>query len=104
MSRWVVLGVDKARTGPLTDDGIGIAVGLLHTGTTYSDDISALLRLQTTKDRPPYPKPQGNNQSHDRRTGDGDGPAYNIGRHGQWQRTEKMNRGSDLQYAQHPAP
>ena len=55
-----MLAVDKARTGPLTDDGIGIAVGLLHTGRTYSDDISALLRLQTTKDRPPDPEPQGN--------------------------------------------
>ena len=83
MSRWVVLGVDKARTGPLTDDGIGIAVGLLHTGTTYSDDISALLRLQTTKDRPPDSKPQSNHQSHGRTTGDGNGPAYNLGRHRQ---------------------
>ena len=34
--------VDKVRTGPISEDGSGVAVGLLHTGTSYSDDLSAL--------------------------------------------------------------
>ena len=45
-----------------------------------------LLRLQTTKVRPPAPKPQGNHQSHRRATGDGNWPAYNLGHHRQGQR------------------
>lgn len=32
--------VDKTRTAKLTEDGTGVAVGLLHTGTSYADDIS----------------------------------------------------------------
>jgi len=32
--------VDKGRTGPLTPDGAGIAVAVLHTGRTYADDLS----------------------------------------------------------------
>jgi hypothetical protein len=32
--------VDKARTSKLTEDGTGITVGLLHTGSSYADDIS----------------------------------------------------------------
>lgn len=32
--------VDKARTSQLTEDGIGVTVGLLHTGSSYADDIS----------------------------------------------------------------
>lgn len=32
--------VDKARTGELTPDGAGIAVGVLHTGRSYADDLS----------------------------------------------------------------
>jgi putative restriction endonuclease len=32
--------VDKARTRQLTPDGTGVSVGLLHTGTAYSDDLS----------------------------------------------------------------
>ena len=31
--------VDKARTAPLTADGVGITVGVLHTGITYADDL-----------------------------------------------------------------
>lgn len=30
--------VDKQRTADLTEDGYGLAVGLLHTGSTYPDD------------------------------------------------------------------
>lgn len=32
--------VDKTRTSKLTEDGIGVTVGLLHTGSSYADDIS----------------------------------------------------------------
>ena len=32
--------VDKARTSDLTEDGFGVTVGLLHTGSSYQDDIS----------------------------------------------------------------
>ncbi len=32
--------VDKARTSKLTEDGTGVTVGLLHTGSSYADDIS----------------------------------------------------------------
>jgi putative restriction endonuclease len=32
--------VDKARTGSLTEDGTGVTVGLLHTGSSYADDLS----------------------------------------------------------------
>lgn len=32
--------VDKARTGSLTKDGTGATVGLLHTGSSYADDLS----------------------------------------------------------------
>lgn len=32
--------VDKARTGDLTSDGVGIAVSVLHTGQSYADDLS----------------------------------------------------------------
>jgi len=32
--------VDKARTGELTPDGAGIAVSVLHTGSTYPDDLT----------------------------------------------------------------
>ena len=32
--------VDQARTGSLTEDGNGIAVGLLHTGRSYPDELS----------------------------------------------------------------
>lgn len=31
--------VDQQRTGPLTPGGVGIAVGVLHTGKTYADDL-----------------------------------------------------------------
>jgi putative restriction endonuclease len=33
--------VDKARTAPLTLTGTGITVGVLHTGSSYADDLSA---------------------------------------------------------------
>jgi hypothetical protein len=33
--------VDTARTGALTDDGVGVTVGVLHTGQHYPDDLSA---------------------------------------------------------------
>ena len=32
--------MDKARTGSLTEDATGVTVGLLHTGTSYADDLS----------------------------------------------------------------
>ncbi len=32
--------VDKARTGELTPDGVGVAVGVLHTGSSYADDLT----------------------------------------------------------------
>ncbi len=32
--------VDKARTASLTEDGTGVTVGLLHTGSSYADDLS----------------------------------------------------------------
>ncbi len=32
--------VDKARTGSLTDGGTGVTVGLLHTGSSYADELS----------------------------------------------------------------
>ncbi len=32
--------VDKARTGSLTEDATGVTVGLLHTGSSYADDLS----------------------------------------------------------------
>jgi hypothetical protein len=32
--------VDQKRTGSLTGDGSGVAVGVLHTGQTYADDLS----------------------------------------------------------------
>lgn len=32
--------VDKIRTAELTEDGTGVTVGLLHTGSSYADDIS----------------------------------------------------------------
>jgi putative restriction endonuclease len=32
--------VDKVRTAPCTDDGMGVSVGLLHTGRHYADDLS----------------------------------------------------------------
>lgn len=32
--------VDKSRTGSLTEDGAGTTVGLLHTGSSYADDLS----------------------------------------------------------------
>lgn len=32
--------VDKARTGQITENGDGITVAVLHTGTTYADDLS----------------------------------------------------------------
>jgi hypothetical protein len=32
--------VDKARTGRASDDGGGVTVGLLHTGSSYPDDLS----------------------------------------------------------------
>ncbi len=31
---------DKARTHGLTENGVGVTVGLLHTGKTYADDLS----------------------------------------------------------------
>ncbi len=31
--------IHKTRTGPLTKDGSGVTVGLLHTGTSYADDL-----------------------------------------------------------------
>jgi hypothetical protein len=31
---------DKARTGPITKDGEGITVGVLHTGSSYADDLA----------------------------------------------------------------
>jgi putative restriction endonuclease len=33
--------VDKARTAELTPDGIGVAVGVLHTGRSYADDLTS---------------------------------------------------------------
>jgi putative restriction endonuclease len=30
--------VDKARTAAITDDGSGVTVGVLHTGSSYADD------------------------------------------------------------------
>src|SRR5262245_40542716 len=32
--------VDKARTSKLTPDGVGVTVSVLHTGSTYADDLS----------------------------------------------------------------
>jgi hypothetical protein len=32
--------VDKARTGQSTQDGEGITVGVLHTGSSYADDLA----------------------------------------------------------------
>jgi hypothetical protein len=32
--------VNKARTGAITDDGVGVTVSLAHTGTVYDDDLS----------------------------------------------------------------
>ena len=32
--------VDKTRTGSLTQEGIGVTVGLLHTGKVYADDLA----------------------------------------------------------------
>jgi putative restriction endonuclease len=32
--------VDKERTEPLTDDGCGVTVAVLHTGSSYADDLS----------------------------------------------------------------
>jgi hypothetical protein len=32
--------VDKVRTAPLVESGSGVAVGLLHTGSSYADDLS----------------------------------------------------------------
>jgi len=32
--------VDKRRTSRITPDGAGVAVGLLHTGSSYPDDLS----------------------------------------------------------------
>ncbi len=32
--------VDKARTSSLTNNGTGVTVGLLHTGTAYADDLT----------------------------------------------------------------
>jgi len=40
--------VDKARTGDLTPDGMGVAVSVLHTGGSYADDLSADSLLSTT--------------------------------------------------------
>src|SRR5262245_42611566 len=33
--------VDKTRTRSLTPEGVGITVGILHTGSSYADDLSA---------------------------------------------------------------
>ncbi len=33
--------VDKARSGPITSDGTGVIVGLLHTDRHYADDLSS---------------------------------------------------------------
>jgi hypothetical protein len=46
--------VDKARTGKLTLDGIGVSVGLLHTGKSYADDLSSdgLLYHYPSTERP----------------------------------------------------
>lgn len=33
--------VDKTRTRSLTPEGAGITVGILHTGSSYADDLSA---------------------------------------------------------------
>lgn len=47
--------VDKARTGKLTEDGIGVTVSLLHTGSSYADDLSSdgvLYHYPSTR-RPP---------------------------------------------------
>lgn len=32
--------VEKSRTAELTEDGMGVTVGLLHTGSSYADDLS----------------------------------------------------------------
>jgi hypothetical protein len=47
--------VDKVRTQQLTPDGTGICVGLLHTGTSYSDDLSGdgVLYHYPSTNRPP---------------------------------------------------
>jgi len=46
--------VDKARTGSLTGDGTGVTVGLLHTGSSYPDDLSddGVLYHYPSTDRP----------------------------------------------------
>jgi putative restriction endonuclease len=47
--------VDKARTGPISDNGAGVTVGLLHTGKHYPDDISedGLIYHYPSTERPP---------------------------------------------------
>jgi putative restriction endonuclease len=47
--------VDKARTRQLTPDGMGVSVGLLHTGTAYPDDLShdGVLYHYPSTERPP---------------------------------------------------
>jgi hypothetical protein len=46
--------VDKARTSNLTEDATGVTVGLLHTGTSYADDLSddGVLYHYPTTNRP----------------------------------------------------
>jgi putative restriction endonuclease len=47
--------VNKQRTGSLTDSGTGVTVGVLHTGRTYADDLSAdgVLYHYPATNRPP---------------------------------------------------
>ncbi|MBI3159681.1 MAG: HNH endonuclease [Chloroflexi bacterium] len=46
--------IDKSRTRPLTEDGNGVAVAVLHTGRTYSDDLddSGVIYHYPYTDRP----------------------------------------------------
>jgi len=48
--------VDKARTGDLTPDGVGVAVSVLHTGRSYADDLSedSLLYHYPSTNRGPH--------------------------------------------------
>lgn len=47
--------VNKHQTGSLTDQGMGVTVGLLHTGVTYADDLSGdgVLYHYPATNRPP---------------------------------------------------
>ena len=63
-----------------------------------------VLLFQPPQHGTPHSEPKGNQETDGGAAGDGDRPGHDIGRQGQWQRADVVDRWSQSQYAQHPAP